>query len=228
MNDNFKILVAEDEEDLCEILQYNLECEGYNVDVVFSAEEALKKKLSVYDLFLLDVMMGKMTGFALAQKIRKELNISIPIVFLSAKNTENDLLTGFTVGADDYISKPFSIRELQARVKSILKRTNQRPTDEEIEVLSLGDIRLDIKAKRLIIDSKKVELTRKEFDIIMLLATNQGRIFSREEILYKIWANDVVVTDRTVDVNITRLRKKLEGYAKYIRNKAGYGYFFET
>jgi len=119
MNDNYKILVAEDEEDLCEILQYNLESEGHKVDVVHSSEDALKKKLSVYDLFLLDVMMGKMPGFVLAQKIRKELNINAPIVFLTAKNTENDLLTGFTVGADDYIAKPFSIRELQARVNTI-------------------------------------------------------------------------------------------------------------
>lgn len=228
MNDNYKILVAEDEEDLCEILQYNLESEGHNVDVVHSSEEALKKKLSVYDLFLLDVMMGKMTGFALAQKIRKELNINTPIIFLTAKSTENDLLTGFTVGADDYIAKPFSIRELQARVNTILKRTNQHPTTEETAVLNLGKIGLDKKAKRLIIDGKKIELTRKEFEIILLLSRNQGRIFSREEILDKIWANDVVVTDRTVDVNITRLRKKLEGYGKYIRNKAGYGYFFET
>jgi len=228
MNDNYKILVAEDEEDLCEILQYNLESEGYKVDVVHSSEDALKKKLSVYDLFLLDVMMGKMTGFVLAQKIRKELNINAPIVFLTAKNTENDLLTGFTVGADDYIAKPFSIRELQARVKTILKRTNQHPTAEETDVISLGNIGLDKKTKRLIIDGKKVELTRKEFEIMMLLSKNQGRIFSREEILDKIWASDVIVTDRTVDVNITRLRKKLEGYGKYIHNKAGYGYFFES
>lgn len=228
MNDNYRILVAEDEEDLCEILQYNLESEGHNVDVVHSAEDALKKKLSVYDLFLLDVMMGKMTGFALAQKIRKELNLNAPIVFLTAKNTENDLLTGFTVGADDYIAKPFSIRELQARVKNILKRTNKHPTDEETDVISLGNIGLDKKTKRVIIDGKKVELTRKEYEIIMLLSKNQGRIFSREEILEKIWANDVIVTDRTVDVNITRLRKKLEEYGKYIHNKAGYGYFFES
>jgi two-component system alkaline phosphatase synthesis response regulator PhoP len=227
MKDIFKILVAEDEEDICEILQFNLESEGYAVDVVHSAEDALKKNLSNYHLFLLDVMMGKMTGFGLAQKIRKELDITTPIIFLTARNTENDLLTGFSVGADDYMAKPFSIRELQARVKTILKRTNTKSTAVESSILALGAIGLDNKTKRLIIDGKKVELTRKEFEILLLLAKNQGRIFSREEILSRIWADDVIVTDRTVDVNMTRLRKKLEGYSTYIRNKAGYGYFFE-
>jgi DNA-binding response OmpR family regulator len=227
MNDNYRILVAEDEEDICEILQFNLESEGHKVDVVHSAEEALKKKLNTYDLFLLDVMMGKMTGFALAQKMRKELDITSPIIFLTARNNENDLLTGFSVGADDYIAKPFSIRELQARVRTILKRTSTHGTSEESNILELGNIGLDNKTKRLIIDGKKVELTRKEFEILLLLAKNQGRIFSREEILDRIWADDVIVTDRTVDVNMTRLRKKLEGYGKYIRNKAGYGYYFE-
>ncbi|MEI7828928.1 MAG: response regulator transcription factor [Prolixibacteraceae bacterium] len=227
MKENFRILIAEDEEDICEILQFNLESEGYTVDVVHSAEDALKKNLSIYHLFLLDVMMGKITGFGLAQKIRKELDITTPIIFLTARNNENDLLTGFSVGADDYMAKPFSIRELQARVKTILKRTNSKSMTVESSILALGNIGLDNKTKRLIIDGKKVELTRKEFEILLLLAKNQGRIFSREEILGRIWADDVIVTDRTVDVNMTRLRKKLEGYSNYIKNKAGYGYFFE-
>jgi DNA-binding response OmpR family regulator len=227
MKDNFRILIAEDEEDICEILQFNLESEGYTVDVVHSAEEALKKKLSVYDLFLLDVMMGKMTGYGLAQKMRKEMDIIVPIIFLTARSNENDILTGFSVGADDYISKPFSIRELQARVKTILKRTNQQAVSQQDSVLKLGEIGLDSKSKRLVIDDRKVELTRKEFEIIQLLAKNPGRIFSREEILSRIWSDDVIVTDRTVDVNMTRLRKKLEKYSTYVRNKAGYGYYFE-
>jgi DNA-binding response OmpR family regulator len=227
MKDNFRILIAEDEEDICEILQFNLESEGYTVDVVHSAEEALKKKLSVYDLFLLDVMMGKMTGYGLAQKMRKEMDIIVPIIFLTARSNENDILTGFSVGADDYISKPFSIRELQARVKTILKRTNQQAVSQQNSVLKLGEIGLDSKSKRLVIDDRKVELTRKEFEIIQLLAKNPGRIFSREEILSRIWSDDVIVTDRTVDVNMTRLRKKLEKYSTYVRNKAGYGYYFE-
>ena len=227
MKDNFKILVAEDEEDICEILQFNLESEGYKVDVVHSAEDALKKKLTGYDLFLLDVMMGKMTGFGLAQKMRKELGIETPIIFLTARSSENDLLTGFTVGADDYVAKPFSIRELQARVKTILKRASSQHTTEESSMLHLGAIELDNKTKRLIIGDKKIELTKKEFEILLMLAKNQGRIFSREEILDRIWADDVIVTDRTVDVNMTRLRKKMGGYSTYLRNKAGYGYYFE-
>lgn len=227
MNENYRILVAEDEEDICEILQFNLESEGYGVDIVHSAEEALKKKLAGYDLFLLDVMMGKMSGFGLAQKIRKELEIDTPIIFLTARHNENDVLTGFNVGADDYIAKPFSIRELQARVKTILKRTRKIDESAEKLLLTLGNIAIDIVTKRLLINDKKIDLTRKEFEILSLLAKNQGRIFSREEILARIWDNDVIVTDRTVDVNITRLRKKMKEYSSYIRNKPGYGYYFE-
>jgi two-component system, OmpR family, alkaline phosphatase synthesis response regulator PhoP len=227
MKENFRILVAEDEEDICEILQFNLESEGHKVDVVHSAEEALQKKLIDYDLFLLDVMMGKMTGFALAQKMRKELDITAPMIFLTARDNENDLLTGFSVGADDYVAKPFSIRELQARVKTILKRSYQKERAQESIFINIGGIGLDNKSKRLIIGDKKIDLTRKEFEILLLLTKNQGRIFSREEILSRIWSNDVIVTDRTVDVNMTRLRKKMEDYGSYIRNKPGYGYYFE-
>lgn len=227
MKDNHRILVVEDEEDLCEILQFNLESEGHSVDTAHSAEDALKKNLSGYDLFLLDVMMGKMSGFNLAQKIRKELKLDIPIIFLTARNSENDLLTGFNIGADDYIAKPFSIRELQARVKTVLKRTQKGRETDDSPLLAIGEIKIDNVAKRLIIGEKKIELTRKEFEILSLLAKNPGRIFSREEILDRIWANDVIVTDRTVDVNMTRLRKKLEDYSSYVRNKPGYGYYFE-
>jgi DNA-binding response OmpR family regulator len=227
MKDNFRILVAEDEDDICEILQFNLESEGYMVDVVHSAEDALQKKLTDYDLFLLDVMMGRMTGFALAQKMRKELDINTPIIFLTARDNENDLLTGFSVGADDYMAKPFSIRELQARVKTILKRSYQKERAQESSIVSIGGIGLDNKSKRLMIGDKRIDLTRKEFEILLLLTKNQGRIFSREEILSRIWANDVIVTDRTVDVNMTRLRKKMEEYSVYVRNKPGYGYYFE-
>lgn len=228
MEDQYKILIAEDEEDICEILQFNLESEGYHVEVVHSGEEAVKKKLASYDLFLLDVMMGKMSGFMLAQKLRKEWNIKAPILFLTARTTENDLLTGFSVGADDYICKPFSIRELQARIKAILRRSQQAVTPEDASIQQYGPIGLDKKAKRLIIKDNKIELTRKEFEILHLLTGNQGRIFSREEILNRIWSEDVIVTERTVDVNITRLRKKLGDFSQCLRNKAGYGYYFET
>lgn len=228
MNDNSRILVVEDEEDLNEILQFNLESEGYLVDTAFSAEEALKKDLTCYDLLILDVMMGKISGFSLAQRVRKEMRLDVPIIFLTARDTENDMLTGFNLGADDYIAKPFSVRALQARIKAVLKRVRVTPAVEEVvNSLNIGDIIIDFESKRMIIGDKKIELTRKEYEIISLLAKSPGRIFSREEILRRIWENDVIVIDRTVDVNMTRLRRKMEEYGSYIRNKPGFGYYFE-
>ena len=227
MNEHFRILVVEDEEDLNEILQFNLESEGYQIDTAYSAEEALKKDLGVYQLILLDVMMGKISGFSLAQRIRKELHLEVPIIFLTARDTENDLLTGFNLGADDYITKPFSIRELHARVKVVLRRSKTIAVEEASNMLAIGEITLDQETKRLLLGDKKTELTRKEYEIISLLAKSPGRIFSREEILRRIWESDVIVTDRTVDVNMTRLRKKMEDYGNYIRNKPGFGYYFE-
>lgn len=227
MSENFRILVVEDEEDLNEILQFNLESEGYRVDTAFSAEEALKKDLAQYNLMILDVMMGKISGFSLAQKIKKEMRLEVPIIFLTARDTENDLLTGFNLGADDYITKPFSIRELQARVKAILKRIKATPKEAAATSLTIGEIVIDFESKRLNIGNKKTELTRKEYEILSLLAKSPGRIFSREEILRRIWESDVIVTDRTVDVNMTRLRRKMEEYGSYLRNKPGFGYYFE-
>lgn len=227
MNENYRILVVEDEEDLNEILQFNLESEGYLVDTSFSAEEALKRDLTRYDLMILDVMMGKISGFSLAQRIRKEMRLEVPIIFLTARDTENDLLTGFNLGADDYITKPFSIRTLQARIKAVLKRIKSTPAEVKATSLNIGEIVIDFETKRLIIGDKKIELTRKEYEIISLLAKAPGRIFSREEILRRIWESDVIVIDRTVDVNMTRLRRKMAEYGSYIRNKPGFGYYFE-
>jgi two-component system alkaline phosphatase synthesis response regulator PhoP len=227
MKAQYKILIAEDEEDLCEILQFNLESEGHRVDTVHSAEEALRKDLMKYDLLLLDVMMGKMSGFSLAQKIRKELHLDVPIIFLTARNAENDVLTGFNLGADDYITKPFSVKEMQARVKTVLRRSGKSTKDEMMTMQQEGDILIDHITKRVIIKNEKIELTRKEFEILSFLAKHPTRIFPRSYLLTQIWANDVIVTERTVDVNIARLRKKLGEYGSYIRNKAGYGYYFE-
>jgi len=227
MNENYRVLVVEDEEDLNEILKFNLESEGFQVDTSFSAEEALKRDLTLYDLMILDVMMGKISGFNLAQRIRKEMRLDVPIIFLTARDSENDLLTGFNLGADDYITKPFSIRELQARVKAILKRRKATPVEVKATSLNIGGIIIDFETKRLIIGDDKIELTRKEYEIISLLAKTPGRIFSREEILRRIWESDVIVIDRTVDVNMTRLRRKLGDYGSYIRNKPGFGYYFE-
>ncbi|TKG89061.1 response regulator transcription factor [Puteibacter caeruleilacunae] len=221
-----RILVVDDEEDLCEILQFNLESEGFDIDVAYSAEEALTKRLEKYDLLLLDVMMGKMSGFKMAEKVRKELKLTVPIVFLTAKDTENDLLTGFNLGADDYMAKPFSIKELTARVKAVLRRFGAKQMKEEGDI-QLGELKLDLDKKRVVIGKEKIDLTKKELEILRMFIENQGRIFSREDILNRIWSDDVIVTERTVDVNITRLRKKIGSYGKCLKNRPGYGYFLE-
>lgn len=221
-----RILIVDDEEDLCEILQYNLSNEGYKTDIAHSAEEALKRSLHNYDLLMLDVMMGPMSGFKLADKLRKEMDINVPVIFLTAKDTENDLLTGFSLGADDYITKPFSVNELTARVKAVLKRSSPSKNKSQ-SIVKMGEIELDTVRKRLIINDEKIELTKKEYEILKLLLENYGKVFSREEILLRIWGGDVIVTDRTVDVNITRLRTKLGKFGQNLKNKTGYGYFFE-
>lgn len=221
-----RILIVDDEEDLCEILQYNLSNEGYQTEIANSAEDALKKPLESFDLILLDVMMGPMSGFKFADKLRKEMNLEIPVIFLTAKDTENDVLTGFSLGADDYISKPFSINELTARAKAVLKRSYADKVSNK-SILQFNGIDLDTVRKRLIINDERVELTKKEYEILKVLLENQGKVFSREDLLMRIWGQDVIVTERTVDVNITRLRTKLGEYGSCLRNKTGYGYFFE-
>jgi two-component system alkaline phosphatase synthesis response regulator PhoP len=221
-----KILIVDDEEDLCEILQYNLDNEGFITDVAHSAEEAMIMPVHEFDLLLLDVMMGPVSGFKLADKLRKEQNNPIPIIFLTAKDTENDLLTGFSLGADDYISKPFSLNELTARVKAVLKRSESGKSNSKVPV-NYGNVELDTVRKRVIIDNEKIELTRKEFEILKLLIENHGKIYSREDILNIVWEKDVIVTNRTVDVNITRLRNKLGKQGALLKNKTGYGYYYE-
>ena len=203
-----KILVVDDEEDLCEILKFNLEIEGYEVDTAFSAEEALKMDIPSYQLLLLDVMMGEISGFKMASILQKnEKTAGIPIIFLTAKDTENDMLTGFNLGADDYISKPFSIRQVVARVKAVLRRTTDKEKPQENERLEYETLSLDIKRIKATVDGQEVSLTKKEFEILRLLLENKGNVFSREEILSRIWKDEVYVLDRTIDVNITRLRK---------------------
>ncbi len=221
-----KILIVDDEEDLCEIIQFNLNNSGFSTDIAHSAEDTLKKPLYSYDLFLLDVMMGSMSGFRLAEKLKNEYKVTAPVIFLTAKDTENDLLTGFSLGADDYIAKPFSINELIARVKAVLKRTatkHQKNNDN----LKVKDIELDDSKKLVTIGKEKIDLTKKEFEIFKLLLENKGTIFSRDDILNRIWGGDIIVTTRTVDVNITRIRNKIGVYGSNLRNKTGYGYYFE-
>ena len=225
----YRILVVDDEEDLCEILKFNLENEGYEVDTANSAEEALKMDLCSYNLLLLDVMMGEISGFKMANLLRKEKKTAgIPIIFITAKDTENDTVTGFNLGADDYISKPFSLREVTARVKAVLRRTASTHKEEKAEQLTYKSLVLNITQKKVSISGNEIPLTKKEFEILLLLLQNKGRVFSREDILSKIWSDEVYVLDRTIDVNITRLRKKVGEYGKNIVTRLGYGYCFES
>ena len=224
---SYRVLVVDDEEDLCEILQFNLETEGYLVDVAFSAEEALKKDISNYNLLLLDVMMGEISGFKLANILRKNPTTEkVPIIFLTARDSENDRITGFTLGADDYINKPFSIREVLARVKAVIRRL-QITEVKEMENLSYETLEMQIQNKKVLVDSKEISFTKKEFEILKLFLENRNRLFTRDEILSRVWSNEVIVLDRTIDVNITRLRRKIGQYEKNIVTRLGYGYCFE-
>jgi DNA-binding response OmpR family regulator len=225
-NSNPKILVVDDEKDLCEILEFNLSSEGFEIDTAYSAEQALKLNLEQYDLILLDVMMGEMSGYKMASKIRKDLKLSVPIVFMTAKTTENDILTGFNVGGDDYISKPFSIKEMIARVKAVLKRGKKE--FESSNILEAEELEVDVESKTVTIKKEPVNLTRKEFEILVLLLKHKGQYIGRDEILDRIWSDDVIVTERNVDVNIARLRKKIGDYGDYIKGKSGYGYCFNN
>ncbi len=220
-----KILIVDDEQDLREILQFNLSSEGFDVDVAASAEEALTKPLETYHLILLDVMMGGMSGYKMADLVRKEQHLDVPIIFLTAKTSENDLLTGFNVGGDDYIVKPFSIKEVIVRIRAVLKRG--RATEQPTTTLEHDDMLVDIDRKTVNINDETVGLTRKEFEILVLLLRNKGKFISRQDILDRIWSNDVIVTERNVDVNIARLRKKIGNYGSLIIGRSGYGYCFE-
>lgn len=222
-----KILVVDDEEDLCEILQFNLESEGFAVDIANSAEEALKLLTDEHELILLDVMMEGMSGFKMAEKVRKEMHMNTPIIFLTAKDTENDMLTGFSIGGDDYIAKPFSIKEVSARVKAILKRTGVTGTASSPEIV-IGDLSINTSTKNVTLKGQPVLLTKKEFEILSIMAKSPNRIFSREDILGRVWEDDGYVLERTVDVHITRLRKKLGEFGKHIANRSGYGYCLEA
>ncbi|MEA4975822.1 MAG: response regulator transcription factor [Paludibacter sp.] len=225
----YRILVVDDEEDLCEILQFNLETEGYEVEVANSAEEALKLDVSTFHLILLDVMMGEMSGFKMARLLRDNPHTAkIPIVFLTARDAENDKLTGFNIGADDYIAKPFSIREVIARVKAVIRRY-AAPDEEKPEdrLLVYDGLVLNLANKKVIVDGDEVQFTKKEFEMLRLFLEYRNRVFTRDEILSRVWSDDVIVLDRTIDVNITRLRKKIGPYGKNIVTRLGYGYCFE-
>ncbi len=226
-----RILIVDDEETLCEVLQLNLENEGYDVDIAFSAEEALTLDLKKYSLILLDIMMGGISGIKMAKMLKADLmTAEIPIIFCTARDTEDDMVMGLNLGADDYIMKPYTIRNVVARVKSVLRRTsgnkNVNTPVEKPNTLQVEGLVLDMEFKRCIVDGTEIKLARKEFELLAYLISNRGKILSREQILSKVWKDEVVVLDRTIDVNITRVRSKIGVYGSYIVTRSGFGYGF--
>ena len=229
MKQNARILVVDDEQDLLEILKFNLETEGYEVVTATSAEDALQLDIASFDLMLLDVMMGGLSGFAMARQLKANpATAQVPIIFLTARDTENDTVTGFNLGADDYISKPFSLREVMVRVRAVLRRTARENGEEEAKTLSYQGIVMNLDRKTVSVDGEDIPFTKTEFELLHLLLEERGRVFSRQELIERIWPKDVLVLDRTVDVNITRLRKKIGRFAKCIVTRLGFGYYFDA
>lgn len=231
MEENMKrILVVDDEQDLCEILKFNLETEGYEVETANSAEEALEMDIASFDLLLLDVMMGGVSGFQLAKQLKgNPMTANVPIIFLTARDTENDTVTGFNIGADDYISKPFSIREVMVRVRAVLRRTAEQDGDaDESKIINYQGLQLNLDKKTVSIDGEAIPFTKTEFELLRLFLEERGKVFSRQELIDRVWPKDVMVLDRTVDVNITRMRKKIGKFAKCIVTRLGFGYYFDA
>ncbi len=225
-----RILVVDDEETLCEALRFNLEAEGYEADVAHSSEEVLAMDISCYDLILLDIMMGEISGTQLARIIKSNpLTASIPVIFCTAKDSEDDMVNGLDTGADDYIVKPYSIRNVLARVRTVLRRTAAQPAAAVTApdgTISFGGLVLRPSSKECTVNGEKVKLPRKEFEILARLLSDIGRVFSREELLNEIWPDEAVVLDRVIDVNINRIRSKIGDYGKHIITRSGYGYGF--
>jgi len=225
--DDYRILIVDDDEDLCEIVRYNLKEDGYSVTIAYSAEVALTKNIANYNLILLDVMLDGMSGFKLAHIIRNDPKTkSVPIVFLTARSGENDRLTGFSVGADDYITKPFSMREMMARIKVIIRRAELQKSNLT-QIISYDHLKLNVTNKQILLDGKELQFTKKEFEILKLLLENKNKLFSREDLLKMVWPDEAFVLSRSIDVNITRIRKKIGIYGRHIVTKLGLGYCFE-
>ena len=224
-------MIVDDEETLCEVLKLNLENEGYDVDIAFSAEQALALDLKSYSLILLDIMMGEISGIKMAKMMKADVTTAdIPIIFCTARDSEDDMIMGLNIGADDYIMKPYTVRNVIARVKSVLRRTaghkGAATTNEKPNMLQIEGLQLDMEFKRCIVDGAEVKLARKEFELLAYLISHRGKILSREQILSRVWSDEVVVLDRTIDVNITRLRSKIGAYGSYIVTRSGFGYGF--
>ena len=220
------ILAIDDDRDLCTLLKTALERDGHTVETRTSGTQLTDTLCRWADCILLDVMMEGMSGFRMAEKVRKEQKLQVPIVFLTAKDTENDLLTGFSLGGDDYIPKPFSIKEVTARVKAVLKRSAAAPADTN-RTIELGELTIDPETKSATLGNEHILLTKKEFEILMMLARTPNKVFSREDILERVWKKESYVLERTVDVHITRLRKKLGTFGERLTNRSGYGYCIE-
>ncbi len=229
-----KILVVDDEQDICEILQYNLETEGFEVVTANTAEEALELPLPEFSLILLDVMMGEMSGFQMARRLKDSpATAQIPIIFITALDGEDHLVKGLNIGADDYIVKPLSMKEVKARVRAVLRRTAHAFSQQGDTLLTASENRigyegilLDLNAKTVTLDGEELVCTKLEFELLAFFLQHPGTVFSREDLLKYCWPQDVLVLDRTVDVNITRLRKKIGRYGKQIKTRVGYGYCF--
>ena len=225
-----RILIVDDEETLCEVLKLNLENEGYDVDTAFSAEQALTYDLRSYSLVLLDIMMGEISGIKMARMMKADIaTADIPIIFCTARDSEDDMVMGLNLGADDYIVKPYTVRNVVARIKSVLRRTSGHKVPQaasRTNSLVVEGLHLDMEFKRCTVDGTEVKLTRKEFELLAYLISHRGRVCSREQILSRVWSDEVVVLDRTIDVNITRVRQKIGPYGAYIVTKSGYGYGF--
>lgn len=225
-----KILVVDDEETLCEVLKINLENEGYDVDIAFSAEQALGYNLTEYSLILLDIMMGEISGIKMAKMLKADFaTAGIPIIFCTARDSEDDMVMGLNLGADDYIMKPYTVRNVIARVKSVLRRSGgvKAVAAAPHNMLEIEELVLDMEFKKCTIDGEEVRLTRKEFELLAYLIRHKGKICSREQILNAVWSDEVVVLDRTIDVNVTRLRSKIGRYGSYIVTRSGFGYGFK-
>lgn len=214
---NFKILIVDDEEGIREGLRDYLELEGYATDSAASAEEALTKNLADYGMLLLDVMMDGMDGFELARRLRSTpATAYIPIIFLTAKDTVDDMVAGLNLGADDYIAKPFAMSNVMARIEAVRRRVRHSAP--------VRGVVCDRSSLTCRIDGRVAKLPRKEFEILALLLDNPGRIFTREELMKQVWPENVVVVDRSVDVHVTRIRSKIAPYGKHIVSRSGYGY----
>ena len=224
-----RILVVDDEETLCEVLRLNLENEGYDVDIALSAEEALKLDIRQYSLILLDIMMGEISGIRFAKILKSDVGTAgIPIIFCTARDSEDDMVRGLNLGADDYITKPYTIRNVIARVKSVLRRTSGQKIADKHNRLAVDGLILDLDLKTCSVDGNEVNLTKKEFELLAFLISNKGKICSRDQILASVWSDEVIVLDRTIDVNITRIRQKIGEYGACIITRAGFGYGFRN